>query len=169
MYSFTTTGTTDFLKQVAEKYPHKTFYFMRNGGTTLVYYEDTNPKSIFVSGKSYQIQYGDSELVDKGFVVLDFIPITDEEGSYFEEKAKKQLNELAKDPGVTAVKLLSEKGNNTFVILTQWKTEEHHARWKKMSTKQELNFAKSAKLPAYFLERPFTHHYYMLNNEADEQ
>src|SRR5699024_4429773 len=90
MYSFTMTGTTDFLKQVAEKYPHKTFYFMRNGGTTLVYYEDTNPKSIFVSGKSYQIQYGDSELVDKGFVVLDFIPITDEEGSYFEEKAIKR-------------------------------------------------------------------------------
>src|SRR5699024_12585066 len=126
MYSFMTSDTTDLLKQVAEKYPHKTFYFMRNEGTTLVYYEDTKPKSILVSEKSYQIQYGDSELVDKGFVVLDFIPITDEEGSYFEEKAKKQLNELAKDPGVTAVKLLSEKEKKKFVILNKWKTEENN-------------------------------------------
>lgn len=167
MYSFMTTGTAEFLKKVTEKHPDKSCFFMKSGFSTLVYYEDTLEKSIFVSGKSYEIQYGDPGLAKKGFIVIDYIPVTDEEGSYFKEKAKKQLTEFKKTPGVTTVKLLKELGNSTFVILTQWKTEEYHARWKKISTEHELNFAKSAKLPAYFLERPFTHHYYMLDDKTE--
>ncbi|HLQ95519.1 MAG TPA: antibiotic biosynthesis monooxygenase [Pseudogracilibacillus sp.] len=167
MYSFMTTGTAAFLQKVTAKHPDKTCYFMKSGFSTLVYYEDTSQKSIFVSGKTYEIQYGDAGLAEKGFVVIDYIPVSDEEGTYFKEKAEKKLSEIKKAPGVTAVKLLKELGNSTFVILTQWKTEEYHARWKKMSTEHELNFAKSAKLPAYFLERPFTHHYYMLEDETE--
>jgi len=55
MYAFMTTGTSHFLKKITDKHPNIDFYFMRSGTSTLVYYENTKKKSIFVSGRTFSV------------------------------------------------------------------------------------------------------------------
>lgn len=140
---------------------------MKSGATTLVYYEDTKKKGIFVSGGSYDVVHDSGMLELKGFVVMDHIPVSEEEMPVFEKKTIRQLTTIGKEPGLSAVKLLKEHKSNTFVILTQWRTKGDHQQWKKQAETHALNFTETAKLPAYFMERPFTNHYYMLQDEDE--
>src|SRR5699024_12250657 len=74
MWGFMTTGTISFLKQLTKKHETIDFSFMKGGGATLVYYESEKKKSIFVSGRAYQILYDFRALERNGFVVMDHIP-----------------------------------------------------------------------------------------------
>lgn len=167
MRAFMTTGTTHFLKNIIKKHNDKNFYLMKSSSATLVYYEDKMKKSIFVSGRAYDIVHDIGEMNPKGIVVMDHIPVSEEELPVFEQKTKRQLDTLSEAPGVLAAKLLKEDKANTFVILTQWRTENDLQKWKKTATTHELNFTKAAKLPAYFMDRPFTNQYYMLKEDEE--
>src|SRR5699024_5167477 len=123
MRAFMTTGTTHFLKKIIDTHPEKNFYLMRSDTSTLIYYEDTKKKGVFVSGRSYDVEQDIGELHKKGFVVMDHIPVSEEELPVFKERTKRQLISFIQTPGILAIKLLKEHKSNTFVILTQWRTE----------------------------------------------
>lgn len=165
MKAFMTTGTTHFLKEMTEQYPTYEFYFMKTNTSTLVYYEAEKKKSIFVSGKSYDAEMVAGPIQKTGFVVMHHIPVSAEEIAIFEERMKKQLAGMQQATGVQAIRLLREQQNNTFVILIQWEGEKYYNEWQKSNYAKQTDFAKHAKLPAYFMERPFTNQYYMLKEE----
>src|SRR5699024_7564736 len=88
MWAYMTTGTTHFLKSIVDTHPDKNFYFMKSGGSTLVYYEDSRKKGIFVSGRSYDILYSFGTIHLTGFAVMQHIPVMAEEAPVFEERTK---------------------------------------------------------------------------------
>src|SRR5690625_4761155 len=106
MYASMTTGTTKFLKKIIESHPIQNFYLMKYGGTTLVYYEHKKKKSIFVSGKSYQIikQYG--HVHQLGFVSMHHVPVMEDVKAIFEEKVSSPLIKMQQVDGVSAIRLL---------------------------------------------------------------
>lgn len=165
MYSFMTTGTTHFLKNITDQYPDIPFHFMRSGASTLAYYEGEQKKGIFVSGRSYEIlhQFGDVE--KKGFVVMQSIPVTEDGKKIFEERAKSQFSMIEKSGGLVAARLLKQLKGLQYIIFTQWKTEQDYALWQRSDSYKEAGFSNLARLPAYFSERPFTSTYIMLKDE----
>lgn len=167
MWAFMTTGTAHFLKDLTESHPEINFHFMRSGVSTLVYYESKKKKSIFVSGRSFNILKNDGVLNEKGFVVMDFIPVTEEGMDIFEEKTKQQFSIIENTNGLITLKLLKQLKKNTYVILSQWETERHYKNWQKSDEYEQANFANLARLPAYFAERPFTSTYYMVKEEDE--
>lgn len=142
---------------------------MKSGSSTLVYYEDTHKKGIFVSGRSYEIIHQLSEIEKKGFVVMNHIPVMEEEMSIFEDRTKRKLRALAKHTGLKAVRLLREKKSTKYIVLSQWETEKDYNLWQKNSEENDLNFSNMARLPAYFADRPFTNTYYMIKEDESEQ
>jgi heme-degrading monooxygenase HmoA len=164
MRAFMTTGTAHFLKTITEKHATLEFYLMKRAATTLIYYEDNKKKGIFVSGRAYDVIHTWNKLNRTGFVVMNHIPVSEEEMPLFEARTKKQLTTIQQINGVKAVRLLKEDKSNQYVILIQWQTEKDYAVWEKQSD-HALTFSKNTKLPAYFMDRPFTNSYYMLKED----
>lgn len=165
MRAFMTTGTAHFLKNVTDSHPTIHFYFMKSGVSTLVYYESEKKKSIFVSGRSYDILANYGFMNKTGFVVMDSVPVMEDGMAVFEERFNKQLPTIQHAKGILAARLLKQVKGNTYIIFTQWETERHYTDWQKSSAYEQLTFSKLARLPAYFAERPFTSTYYMLKED----
>src|SRR5690625_4211973 len=168
MRAFMTTGTTAFLKQLTNDRKENTFYFMKSGMATLVYYEANKKKSIFVSGKTYEVLQQFGTINKTGFVVMNHIPIMEEEMSVFADRTKKQLEQKKHMHGIQAVRLLKEIKSNQFIIFTQWDNEKNYKEWQKTLEEKGHSFSQMARVPAYFADRPFTNSYYMLIDEEDE-
>jgi len=165
MYGFMTTGTAAFLQQLMEKHPKKAFQFMRSGTKALLYYEDTNKKSIFVSGRSGAILFKTSHFASKGFVVMYHIPVPQEETAVFEYKIKSHIKRIADHPNVNAIRFLKENKSIYYIIIIQWKQESDYNHWKKLANDTNSDFFNMAKLPASFTDRPFTNTYYMIKEK----
>lgn len=163
MYAFMTTGTTHFLKNLTESYPKINFYFMKQAGTTLVYYEGTKKKGVFVSGKTYSIitEYGIVE--QSGFTSMQHIPVMEDVKPVFEDKISQPFSHLKLVHGVKGTRLLKPIKGNTYVVFILWASERDYLTWSKTND----DFTQLVRQPAYFGERPFTHTYRMLK-EDDE-
>ncbi len=163
MYGFMTTGTTHFLKKLIKSHQTTTFYLMKYAGTTLVYYEHTKKRSIFVSGKTFKIikQYG--QLEQSGFVSMHHVPVMDDVKTIFEEKMVAPFQQMETTNGVTSIRFLQPTKGNTYVIFIVWNSEKAFQQW----TREKIDFSSIVRQPAYFGERAFTQTYRMLK-EDDE-
>src|SRR5690625_5024649 len=137
MYAFMTTGTTHFLKKLTDQHSDSPFFYMRSGASTLVYYESTKKKGIFVSGRSYSILHSFGLISKKGFVVMQSIPVTEDGMKVFEERARKQFSIVEKTNGLVAARLLKQRKGRQYIIFTQWKTEQDYVKWQKSDLYQE--------------------------------
>ncbi|RYG72845.1 antibiotic biosynthesis monooxygenase [Lentibacillus lipolyticus] len=162
MNAYMTNGTLDFLKKLPEKHPDIPFYFMKEGTSTLVYYEG-NRKNIFASGRSYEIVTENGDLQTDGFVVMNNIPVADEGKATFEDKFKQRQQNVESMKGFQAFRLLRPTNGNTYVVMTQWASESDYDNWKNSDQfKQAHKGGADAKPPAYFLDQPFVTSYYMI-------
>lgn len=168
MYAFMTTGTSHFLKKITDKHPNIDFYFMRSGTSTLVYYENTKKKSIFVSGRTFSVLYQSGDIFNKGFIVMQHVPVTEDGMKIFEEKVKNELPMFQAQEALIATRLLKQLKSRQYIILTQWRTEDEYIKWEKSDQHEKFDFSKKARLPAYFAERPFTSSYTMIKDNDDE-
>lgn len=168
MYASFTSGTYYFLQQLTNKHLDQyDFYFMKNNRTTLVYYEHNRKKSIFVSGKTFEILKSYETIQPKGFVTMEHIPVTSDGVSAFEGQAKRLFLDLTERRGVLAMRLLKQLKKNEFVMLTQWKSERDEEFWRTSPAYDYHNVRKFARKSAYFAERPFVNSFYMV--VEDEQ
>lgn len=165
MYTFMTTGTAKFLKTVTETHPTLQFHYMKSGTSTLVLYESSKKKSIFVSGRSLENLYAHGKIHHRGFVAMDFIPVMEDTMPVFEERTVKVLPDLQQMKGLVALRFLKQLKSNQYVILTQWEKERNYIDWKNSPDFKQTNILDLARLPAYFAERPFTNTYFMLKEE----
>lgn len=168
MNAYMTNGTLDFLRKLPEKHADINFYFMRENASTLVYYEG-GKKSIFASGRSYEIILQQGELRNNGFVVMNNIPVADDGKATFEDKFKQRQQNVDAMPGFQALRLLRPKKGNTYVVMTQWASEADFENWKNSDEfKKAHKEGNNAKPPAYFLDRPFVTSYRMIDVEETE-
>ncbi|SRR5699024_9510341 len=157
-----TNGTLNFLKSLNKKHPNIHFYFMNNGTSTVVYYEG-NHKNVFSSGRTYNVLTSKGDIQDKGFIVMNNIPVAEEEHPVFEDRFKNRQNGVETMPGFQAFRLLSPAKGNTYIVLTQWASEQDFENWKKSDQFAKAHQEKTTKPPAYFLERPFITSYQMID------
>src|SRR5699024_6418806 len=129
MQAFMTNGTLELLQSIAEKNPDITFYFMNRDTTTLAYYE-SNEKNIFASGRAYEVLLSKGNIVQDGFVVMNNIPVTEEGRPVFEDRFRQRQNEVDTMPGFQAFRLLRPVKGNTYVVFTQWASEQDFNNWK---------------------------------------
>lgn len=158
MRVYMTNGTLAFLIQLEKKHPEINFFFMRNEQTVLAYYEGTKRK-VFSAGRTYNALYTYGDMNLTGFVVMDQIPIQSDSKPIFEKQLPGLKEDLIQAPGILAIRILKQGWKNHYLILSQWSKSSAYDSWEK--NRQDL----SIKNPAYFLNRPFTHKYYLLDQE----
>ncbi|MGY0692844.1 antibiotic biosynthesis monooxygenase family protein [Virgibacillus sp. FSP13] len=162
MNAYMTNGTYDFLTKLQEKYPKINFFYMSSGSSTLAYYEGQQ-KDVFAAGREFEAIDTSGEIKQSGFIVMNNIPVTDDGTAMFEERFKQRQSELNKTPGFQAFRLLRPKKGNTYVVLTQWASENDFNNWKNSDSFKKQHQAGPTKPPAFFADKPFITSYHMID------
>lgn len=157
-----TNGTLQLLQGIAEENPHNKFYFMNNDTSTLMYYESED-ENVFTSGRAYDVLLSKGNIVQGGFVVMNNIPVTEEGRPVFEHRFRKRQNEVDSMPGFQAFRLLRPADGNTYVVFTQWVSEQDFNNWKNSKQFKHAHKGSGTKPPAYFADRPFIMKYHMID------
>lgn len=167
MKAHMTNGTIDFLLKLTQKHSQLTFHLMVGESSTLAYYEDKK-KSVFVAGRSYDILLNSGNIQEKGYVVMNNIPVSDEGKPLFETSFNKRQQTVETIKGFQAFRLLKPLKGNTYVVLTQWASERDYEAWKNSDAFSKVHQISPTKPPAYFLEQPFVHTYSMYDPDAED-
>ncbi|WP_100330535.1 antibiotic biosynthesis monooxygenase family protein [Bacillus xiapuensis] len=129
MNIFITSGTYDFLQKIKEKHPHEKMVLMENAeGAALLH--ESEKKTIFNSPRKYEVIDAFGELADRGYVVCNNIPVTDEGRPVFEYRFKNRARAIESVPGFIAIRVLRPLNSSTYIILTQWKDQNSFNGWK---------------------------------------
>lgn len=121
MNVYITTGTFEYLKGIEMRYPSESMVTMVNEDSTLLLHETSNT-SVFKEPRKYEV-LGTSGLIGKeGYVVMNYIPVTEESGPIFEHQFKDLPSQLGKEFGFIAMRVLRSLSSNTYLILTIWES-----------------------------------------------
>ncbi|RDW18224.1 antibiotic biosynthesis monooxygenase [Oceanobacillus arenosus] len=164
MKAYMTNGTIDFLLKLKEKHQDIQLYLMTNSENGAAYYENSN-KKIFSAGREYEIVIETGVWKDEGYIVMNNIPVQEEEQPAFEYRFKNRKNAADAMPGFTAFRLLRPIKGNTYVVLTQWHSSKDFSNWKNSEQFKQAHKNQAAKPSAYFPERPFITEYQMYVEE----
>src|SRR5690625_4854965 len=115
MWAFMTTGTQDFLEKLMERHPSIRHYFMKDGANTLVYYEDTKKKSIFVSGRRFEILYKKADIWNLGFIAMEHIPVDKQSAQLFESRFEEHFSILNDLGELLSARLLKDRKRGLYV------------------------------------------------------
>ncbi len=129
MNLYMTTGTYDFMKKLREKHAQDTMVLMQGENTTLLLHE-TEGKTIFQTPRRYEVVDGTGEFREKGFFVMNNIPVADEGRPVFEHRFKNRAGAIENEPGYIAFRVLRPKGSDTYVVLTEWESPAFYEKWK---------------------------------------
>ena len=95
------------------------------------------------------------------------VPVREEEAASFKDRMNTNLTALQGYPGLRMIRLIKEDRSNKHIIIMQWTKERDYQLWKQENTNPAFHFSDTAKLPAYFADRPFTNTYYMIEKDED--
>ncbi len=94
---------------------------------------------------------------------MNNIPVADEGKATFEDKFKQRQQSVENMKGFQAFRLLRPNKGNTYVVMTQWASEDDYENWKNSDQfKQAHKDGADTKPPAYFLDQPFVTNYHMI-------
>lgn len=128
MNVYITTGTYDFLKKLKDKHSNEKIFIMQNGENTLLLHETTG-KTVFASPRRYEVVDGKGTIQEKGFVVMNNIPVTEEGRPLIEYRFKNRAGLIESEPGFIAIRVLRPIKSDTYVILTVWQKESDFLKW----------------------------------------
>jgi heme oxygenase (mycobilin-producing) len=173
MFVYLTTGTSSYLKTVKEKHPDEALILMENGDQALLLHETTKP-SIFNSPRKLEVIDQRGIYAEKGFVVMNNIPVTDEGRPVFEHRFKNRAGLIEKEPGFIALRVLRPINSDTYVILTMWENESAFNNWKSSSSFKQAHEKKEPAQKAadfnknIFSGPPFVTQYTIKGKDEDE-
>ncbi|MGM8366084.1 antibiotic biosynthesis monooxygenase family protein [Virgibacillus sp. W0181] len=167
MKAYMTTGTLDFLIKMEMKYQAIEFHLMNSPSGALAYYEGEG-KSIFTAGRTYDVLLSKGKIEEKGYVVMNHITVTDEGKPVFEDGFEKRQHDMVHIAGFQAFRLLKPVKGNTYVVFTQWTSEQDYMNWKNSDSFKKSHEEQAVKPPAYFADRPYVSTYHMINEDEDE-
>ncbi len=167
MYAHMTTGTLSFLQTLVNKHSLIKCLFMQQGLNTSAYYESNNKKTIFSTGRSYEILSSTGEFIDKGYITLDNIPVTEDSIKSFEAQFESNNLPALSMPGFVAYRLLKPIKGNTYTLLYAWESEMYYKYWIESDEYKVFLEKTQTRLPAYFADRPFTQTYTIIEEETE--
>lgn len=156
-----TNGSAGFLRDLKINYPQIDFYFMQKDQNTIAYYENEQ-ENIFDSGRSYQVVIGTGHLQTTGYVVMNHIPVIEDEQASFEGRFKQNQNEIQTTPGFIGFRLLKPDKGNTYIAYTQWQSQQDFTNWKNSAQFKNSHQNNQTTPPAYFADKPFITTYEMI-------
>jgi len=167
MKAHMTNGTVEFLFKLAQHHSELTIQLMVGDSSTLAYYE-SNKKSVFSAGRSYDILLKSGDIQERGYIVMNNIPVADEGKPIFETGFSKKKQNIEAAKGFQTFRLLKPLDGNTYIILSQWTSEEDYKNWTRSDVYSQEQQTVDVKKPAYFMEQPFLNTYSMYDPDAED-
>ncbi|WP_019240395.1 MULTISPECIES: antibiotic biosynthesis monooxygenase family protein [Bacillus] len=133
MKLFMTSGTFDFLKNMKLKHKDQHLILLHNGSSTKLI-QEAEKKTLFKEPRKFDIVITVGNLIQEGFIVMNNVPVTEEGRPTFEHMFKNRVGEIEKQPGFIAFRVLRPIKSETYIILTQWDSENSFNNWKKSSS-----------------------------------
>lgn len=162
-----TNGTVGFLLKLAEKHDNLGMKLMHNNEGGLAYYEH-NRKKVFQAGRGYEIVETIGKIQDAGYVVMNHIPVDEENQPTFEERIGRSQHLVEVMPGFLAFRFLKPLKGNMYIVLTQWRTKKDFNRWKGLDEFHETHQPATVKSSTYLFESPHIAYFKMYTEEEDE-
>lgn len=127
---YITYGTIDFLKKLEEKHKGNVeeIHVLQGSGNTAIIAETAGGR-IFESGQAYKLIEGKGGYNDAHYVVMNHIPVREEERPLFEERFKNRAGRVDKEPGCKGIRILRPQKSDTYVVMTLWKSEGDFQSW----------------------------------------
>ncbi|KWW16923.1 signal transduction protein TRAP [Peribacillus simplex] len=138
MNVYITSGTYEFMKNKKEKHPDEKILLMQNFESTVLLHETTG-KTLFSSPRKYEVVDGKGNLQDRGYVVMNNIPVSEEGQPVFEHQFKNRAGLIENEPGFVALRILRPLNSETYVILTIWEKQADFTNWKKSASFQKAH------------------------------
>ncbi|MEJ8766494.1 antibiotic biosynthesis monooxygenase [Oceanobacillus sp. HCA-5259] len=167
MNAYMTNGTIDFLLQMEKKHEELDLKLMENNAGGLLYYEHPT-KEIFQSGRKYEILEATGEIQQRGYVVMNNIPVAEESRALFEDRFKRRKHSVEAMPGFQAFRVLRPYKGTTYVILTQWSSKKDFEYWKASGEFQEAHELDQVKPSSYLFKNTYLATYDMYVEEEEE-
>ena len=130
MHIYLTSGTAEFMEQVKNKYPKEHMILIHGEGNSVLIHE-TEGKSVFATPRKFEVLDSTNDLEDRGFFVLNNIPVTDEGRPVFEHRFLNREGTVENEPGFIAFRLLRPLNGDTYIVLTQWNGPHSFEAWKR--------------------------------------
>ncbi|MDQ0973068.1 heme-degrading monooxygenase HmoA [Neobacillus niacini] len=122
MNVYIATGTFEYLKEIEERYPSELMVTMINEDGALLLHE-TSTQTVFKEPSKYEVLATSGLIEKKGLVVINYIPVTEENKSLFEYRLKDLPRLLEKEMGLIAIRVLRPLSSNVYIILTIWDSQ----------------------------------------------
>lgn len=145
MNIYMTTGTYNFLYKIKEKHPGESMFLMQNIDNALLLHESDQP-SVFKTPRSFQVIDSIGVLENKGIVVMNTIPVIEEERPLLEYRFNHIKSLFEKHNGFSAIRFLRPLKSDGYVILSIWQNEKSYVNWENSSS--YTTFKKELSTPA---------------------
>lgn len=133
-----TNGTLNYLSKLSQQHPETSLFYMQDQDKTVAYYEGEDT-SIFEEGRNYETVDHVGTMQSTGYVVMNNIPVSDEGRPVFEDRFKKRAGNVENREGFQAIRILRPLKGNTYVVLTQWRSEQDFEDWKNSKSFDEAH------------------------------
>lgn len=140
-YIYLTSGTIDFMEKLSNKYLHQKMFILYGAEQALLLHESTK-KTVFATPRKFEVIDQLNEIEQRGFFVLNHIPVSDEGREVFEHRLLNRPMDLVKEPGFIAYRLLRPIKSETYVILTQWTGPASYGAWKNSNSFEQAQWTK---------------------------
>lgn len=130
MNLYMTSGTPEFMQSIKKKHPNEALFLLHGTGNSVLIHESSN-KTVFQVPRKYEILESVGQFSQKGYFVLQHIPITDEGKSIFEHKYTNLGSTAQSEPGFIALRVLKPIKSDTYIILTEWSGPNSYEVWEK--------------------------------------
>lgn len=130
MNLYMTSGTPEFMQSIKKKHPNEALFLLHGTGNSVLIHESSN-KTVFQVPRKYEILESVGQFSQKGYFVLQHIPITDEGKSIFEHKYTNLGSTAQSEPGFIALRVLKPIKSDTYIILTEWSGPNSYEIWEK--------------------------------------
>ncbi|RUL47477.1 MULTISPECIES: antibiotic biosynthesis monooxygenase [Lysinibacillus] len=129
MYIYLTSGTPEFMEKVRKKHSKEKMFVLHGSGNSVLLHE-TEGKTVFATPRKFEVIDSVNALEQKGYFVLNNIPVSDEGRPIFEKRFLNRARTIEQEPGFIAFRLLRPIKSDTYIVLTQWTGPHSFEAWK---------------------------------------
>ena len=129
MFLYLTSGTPELMTSLQKKYS-KEHMIVLYGQESAVLLHESLKKSVFASPRSYEIIREINTLDERGFFVLNHIPVISESRKIFEDRFFERIQTIENEPGFVAFRLLRPLNDDVYISLSEWTGSHSFEAWK---------------------------------------
>jgi heme oxygenase (mycobilin-producing) len=170
MNIYMTFGTQNFLQTIYDKHKAKKKIYLLQGSDSAALLLETDKKNIFHSGRKYNVIESEGNYERARFIVIDNIPVEEEQRDVFELRFKNRGRTIEKEPGCYGMRFLRPLDTHTYAIITLWESESYFRRWQQTEVYKETykHREKGTGMPiSIFSGEPYIRTYFIYREDEE--